>query len=199
MMPAIICGQALSKSAGSPPLDIHESRRCFFSRASSSRASRKRSSSFRRAKSSSQIRLFLAFSLSHLICASMSTSFSASFRYWAIYLCGLVPHTYGIPRNLAISSLHLVLLGCVRLDGKVRADNPHARGRELQRHSPLRYPSASSSFDFRSLRLCLVRLHDRARGRRAGRGHLGTRGAASQCHLRREISQISNPSALCIV
>ena len=52
------------------------------------------------------------------------------------------------------------------------------------------------SCDFRCLRLCLVRPNDGARGHRDGGGYRETRGAASRCHLRREISEISNPLAL---
>src|SRR5215218_9623120 len=149
MMPAIICGHARSKDSGSPPFDIQLSKRCFFSLASSSRARLRRSSSFRRAKFSSQIRLFSAFSLSHLNCASISTSFSASFGNSAIYLCGLVPHIYGISSSTRYMSLHLVLLGWVRLGGYGRAGIP-TRGRVPDVHRP---PCPSL---LRSLRLCLV-------------------------------------------
>src|SRR5215211_5740698 len=71
MMACIIEGQALSKASGSPPLDIHDSRRCFFSSASSLRASSKRSCSFSRACSRSQMARFSRFSLARRICSSM--------------------------------------------------------------------------------------------------------------------------------
>src|SRR5215213_11030926 len=104
MMACIIHGHACSKFSGSPPLDIHESKRCFFSRASSSRAKRKRSSSFRRAKSSFQIRLFSAFSLSHLICASISTLILPPSKFGDLFVRPCSAYL----RHFLIITLHVV-------------------------------------------------------------------------------------------
>src|SRR5215211_5919777 len=136
MMSRIIEGHALPKSWGSPPLDIQLSRRCFFSRASSSRASRKRSSSFRRAKSSSQARLFSACSLSHLICSSMPIVCLLLIRRgtnnYKRCLFPLFRISMAFLHYLATRSLHLVLLGWVLLGAEAYAplsSRGHARER----------------------------------------------------------------------
>src|SRR5215218_6540059 len=195
MMPAIICGQVLSKASGSPPLDIHESKRCFFSRASSSRASRKRSSSFRRAKSSSQRRRFSAFSFSHLICASISTSVLPPSKFGELfvrpctaYLRRFSPSCYILATSCSSRSSSVEWLGACRY--------LYARARARCSLTSLSVSFAVPAPLPRTEDTPLVR---RVRGRRDGGGHRGARGAADQCHLRREISEIPSPSALCIV